>query len=159
MSKQAKQHDLAYRHTLALLRESSRIGNTHRLRATMRRLLPLLAVAAAQEDFGNMFGAAPARDATRGMPHAWTGPPRRYRRDAATRHATAQASRSTVPRTSAQKKRRPCRTACPLKRRRAAATRSTLARACRCADPASAPINQGPSSFFGGRRHVHASTP
>ena len=25
--------------------------------------------------------------------------------------------------------------------------------------PASGTINQGPSSFFGGRRHVHASTP
>ena len=60
-----------------------------------------------------------ARDASRRE----TGPPRRYRRDAATRHATTQASRSTAPRTSAQKKRRPCRTACPSRRRRAAATR------------------------------------
>ena len=45
------------------------------------RLLPLVALsvlAAAQEDFGSMFGAAPARDATRGMPHAG----RRGHRDA-----------------------------------------------------------------------------
>ena len=54
-----------------------------------------------------------------------------------TRHATTQASKSTVPRTSAQKKRRPCKTGCPSRPKRAAATRSTPARACRCADPAS----------------------
>ena len=60
----------------------------------MRRLLPLLAVAAAQEDFGNMFGAAPARDATRGMPHAWT----RGHRDA----IDATPRRDTPPRRPAE---------------------------------------------------------
>ena len=96
-----------------------------------------------------------ARDASRRE----TGPPRRYRRDAATRHATTQASRSTAPRTSARRRRRPCRTACPSRPKRAAATPLIVERACRCADRRPIPINQGPSSFFGGRRHVHASTP
>ena len=58
----------------------------------MRRLLPLLAVAAAQEDFGNMFGAAPARDATRGCLTHGAGATETLstRRRDATRHRAGQ---------------------------------------------------------------------
>ena len=152
--------DLAYRHTLAL----------RRVQPESRQY------ASVKGNNASPPAAAGGRGGSRGLwQHVWccssagchardasrmdTGPPRRYRRDAATRHATTQASRSTARPTSAQKKRRPCRTACPSRRRRAAATRSTAARACRCADRRPSNSNKGPSSFFGGRRHVHASTP
>ena len=126
----------------------------------MRRLLPLLAVAAAQEDFGNMFGAAPARDATRGMPHAGDGATETLstRRRDATRHHAGQQKYCAPYKCPKEKEAVQNRLSFKAKKGGCDALNSGAGMQMRGSRVPSH-SNKGPSSFFGGRRHVHASTP
>ena len=93
----------------------------------MVRLLPLVAVAAlaaAQDDFGNMFGQ-----------QKYCAP-----------YKCPKEKEAVQNRLSFKAKKGGCD-----------ALNSGAGMQMR--GPASGTINKGPSSFFGGRRHVHASTP